>query len=148
MARTHSDGDWPHGNEFTATLEALETPQTFVSDGCLVDQGTDGTDMDIRVNSGTVIIDDAEVSVSEQTLTVAAADANDRRYDVVSVDSNGTASLAQGTASSEPTAEDTPSGEIYLAIVQVDAGTDRITDSDLKDGRVFANDRRFSFINP
>lgn len=76
---------------------------SYVASGCSPSKGANALEVDVA--SGTINVDNSEVSVSSQTVTLASGDA-DPRKDIVYLDSTGTANVAAGTA-----APAKPSGE-------------------------------------
>lgn len=132
--REHTDGDFPFANDFNALVRDALGGGTQVESGCAVsDGGTDDTS--VEVASGAVVIDGTEYSISNQTVNLASADPDQSRYDLVVADSSGAKSVT-GTASSTPKSPSIPSGSVLLAIVEMSADSDGVTDSNIHDARV------------
>lgn len=70
--------------------------RTGVVDGCTVSRTTSSTSIDFDVASGTVQIDGASVSVTTQTVTLAANPSQYPRRDVIWVDATDTAQVRAG----------------------------------------------------
>lgn len=132
--REHADGDFPFANDFNALVRDALEGSTQVESGCAVsDGGTD--DMSVSVASGSVVIDGAEYSISSQSVSLASADADYPRYDLIIADSSGATDVT-GTASSTPKAPSIPSKSVLLAIVEVPEGVSGVTDAEINDARV------------
>lgn len=129
--REFIDGDFPFANEINALVR--DGPDgTYVDSGCSVSDG--GTnDMTVDVASGTVYVNDSAISVSAQTVTLNAADSF-KRYDLIVVDSTGTASKVTGTQ--EKVAPSIPTDNALLATIEVPAGAAGVTNENILDGRV------------
>jgi hypothetical protein len=136
LSREHSDGDFPFAHEFNASLDAHQG--IGVLNGCSVDEGVSGADMEIRVNAGTVTSNAfGDVAVAEQTPTVTAAHASLPRYDVVTVDpETGSVTITAGTPQATPAAPARPAGDVILAVVAVAAAVTSITNADIVDARI------------
>jgi hypothetical protein len=109
-----------------------------VVSGCTPSKGSGDWDVDIA--SGEVVVGGTQVSVSADTVTLSPSDSDDR-VDLVHVDSSGTVSSTEGTAATNPTAPDIPSGEVLLATVLVEGGA-----SDLSSAGSSINDYRTIYV--
>lgn len=67
-------------------------------DGCGVILGGSTTDIELNVESGTVLHDESIVSVNSQTVTLGDGDPQHPRKDIVWIDSEGTAKVRAGVA--------------------------------------------------
>lgn len=113
-----------------------------VVDGCDLTPGTD--DWDVDVGSGELFVDGGFVAVESQTVTVSTADADDR-IDLVTIDTDGSASVTEGSPAStagQPIAPDMPDGEVLAGLVYVRGGSDEVLDGDLYDYRTAIADPR------
>lgn len=104
------------------------------------DVTADGTDMVITVASGSLLFDNIYVPVSAQTVTLAAGDLTNARYDLIGIDSSGVIHAVAGTPDPNPVYPDTipPStntGYIWLGAVEVDAAVTAITSGKVTDLR-------------
>ncbi|NEU57110.1 hypothetical protein [Halorussus sp. MSC15.2] len=136
--REHTDGDFPFANDFNALVRDALEGGTQVESGCGVSDG--GTqDMNVEVASGSVVIDGTEHSISSQSVSLASADSDNPRYDLVVADSSG-AKAVTGTASATPKAPSIPSKSVLLAIVEVPAGASGATDGEISDARVILHE--------
>ena len=128
-------------NQLAAGLDG-----TYWSSG--VDASPGANALEVDLTSGTVYVQTASVSVSGQTVTLAAADA-DPRKDVIYIDDAGDAQVLTGVAAAplpegevrsdtyvpEPPSMDGVTG-VAVAEVWVPGGASDITSSDIRDRRL------------
>ncbi|MEA3324262.1 MAG: hypothetical protein U9Q37_03870 [Euryarchaeota archaeon] len=115
-----------------------------VLDGLAVSQRSAGATMGVDVASGNAFIDDAKYyEASTVQLSIDAAHATLYRKDLITYDpTTSNPVVTKGTDHAGGTSDpiyppDIPSGDILLAIVDVDANTSTIVDADIHDGRIF-----------
>jgi hypothetical protein len=109
-----------------------------IESGCAVTaQGT--PNMTVQVASGTVhIASRGSITVAAvSSLSIAAADANNPRTDLVTVNTSGTVSVTTGTAAGTPVFPVIPANSVVLAAVFVSAGATSITNANIIDKRLF-----------
>lgn len=103
--------------------------------GCGLSKGT--ADWAVDVASGTALVNDSSVSVSSTTKNLtdpgsdADLDSGEFRVDLLTVASNGTVSVTEGTAAAKPTEEDIPAGETLLGYVLVSGDASALTSGDV-----------------
>jgi len=135
--RDFQDGDFPFANDFNGVVDAQDGTGIKSASDCKVTDGG-STDLDIQVAAGTPLVGGKSVSVSQQTLTLSAADSANPRYDTIEVDSAGTAHVLEGTPASSPVAPTRTKGRAVLAMVRVGAGVAGVSNVNISDARVEA----------
>lgn len=107
-----------------------------VLSGCAVSaQGS--PDMTVAVAAGVVRVSDTYVEVAAGNVTITTADATNPRIDLVSVSSDGTKTVTDGTAAANPKAPACPADSVPLAMVFVPANDTAIASNQITDKRVF-----------
>lgn len=108
-----------------------------VVSGCAVTaQAT--PDMTVAVASGRVVAGALPgVAVTAGNLTIAAADATNPRFDLISVNSSGVKAVIAGTASTNPVFPLIPASTVILAAIYIPAGDTAINANQIRDKRVF-----------
>ncbi|MEA3324405.1 MAG: hypothetical protein U9Q37_04615 [Euryarchaeota archaeon] len=113
-----------------------------VLDGLAVSQRSAGATMGVDVASGNAFIGDTKYNeASTVQLSIDAAHATLYRKDLITYDpTTGNPLVTKGTNHAGGTSDpiyppDIPSGDILLAIVDVDANTSTIVDADIHDAR-------------
>lgn len=138
--------------------QALDAKQHYdhftgnaIVSGVAPSAGSTGLEVDIA--SGTAIVNGSETSVSSQTVTLNTADSTNPRKDVITIDSNGNATIYTGTAESrkpeqnatkfdlQRPAPDDLNGvnEAVVAEVFVAEGATTLGSSDVRDRRNIAS---------
>ena len=132
---TFSDQSEP--DPLDAEILLLGFRQTGVVSGCDVTQSS-GSEMEIDVASGEVLIAGASTTVSAQPdRTIATADGTNPRFDLVTINSSGTVVVTTGTPAVQPVSPDMPDAtSVPLAYVYVPASDTTITDNQIHDKRV------------
>jgi len=105
----------------------------YIDNGCNPSKGTG--DFDINIASGDVYVAGGLASVSSQTVTLSSSSSDDR-VDLVTIDSNGTASVTQGAAATDPNAPSIPTDEVLVAAGHVRGSSSSLSSSDILDYRV------------
>lgn len=95
-----------------------------------------GSDLNVTIAAGVVIIGGKEVAVSGGNVTIGTAHATLNRYDLITVNSSGTKAVTAGTAASNPVFPAVPAGSVCLYAVWVPATDTAITSGQLVDKRV------------
>jgi len=115
----------------------------FVSSGCAVTEKSTGANMSVDVSTGTVYFGSEAVDVAGTNVVIAAASVTDKRIDLVVVNSSGTVSVLDGTATADPTDPRPPTFDIdtyvLLARVDVDISETAIEESHITDLRIIDN---------
>lgn len=108
-----------------------------VVSGCAVTaQAT--PDMTVAVASGRIVAGALPgVDVTAGNLTIAAANATNPRFDLISVNSSGVKAVIAGTASTNPVFPAIPAATVILAAVYVPANDTAINANQIRDKRVF-----------
>ena len=136
-------------NAENRTFEALQG--NYVDNG--VEVSTDGTDMTLDVDSGTVVQSNEEHGIGATTVTVPDNNEDNPRKDIVYVDGTQSVEVATGAAAAPSpalenvdnvfdTAEPSPPSlvnsddVVVLAEVWVESGATEITSEDLEDRRL------------
>ena len=132
---TFSDQSEP--DPLDAEILLLGFRQTGVVSGCDVTQSS-GSEMEIDVASGEVLIAGASTTVSAQPdRTIATADGTNPRFDLVTINSSGTVVVTTGTPAVQPQSPDMPDAtSVPLAYVYVPASDTTITDNQIHNKRV------------
>jgi len=106
-----------------------------VISGCEVtEQGT--PDQTVAVASGKILIGGLYYDVSADTvLNLSAADGSNPRWDLISVDSNDTLTVTDGTAASSPVVPTLPNDEASLAVIYRAANDNVINEVNITDSR-------------
>ena len=117
-----------------------------VISGCEVtEQGT--PDQTVAVASGKILIGGLYYDVSaDAVLNLSAADGSDPRWDLISVDSNDTLTVTDGTAAANPSVPTLPTDETPLATIYRAANDDIINEVDIKDCRRLI-DTKYTYTN-
>lgn len=108
-----------------------------IENGCSVSKGTGDWDSD--VTAGDIVIGGEDVAISSGTVTHTAPandadmDAGESRIDLVTADATDTLAITEGTAASNPTTPDIPSGEVVLGFWHIEEGDATLADADLFD---------------
>lgn len=139
MVLIWDEDNYPHHPEMN---NITRQNKYSVKDGCLVEEQTI-PDMTVKVNSGTVIFNGNEVSVTTGNLTIDAADPTFNRYDIIVVNGSGTKSVIKGTNQSGDDVTTVLIPPVYdtdtfyaLALVYVGAGETAIETANIRDLRV------------
>lgn len=90
-------------------------------------------DLNLDVSLGVIEIGGVRASFAATQVTIAAADATNPRYDLVTVDSSGAVSVVAGTPAADPKIPTTTN--VVLAVVKVPATDTAITDDQVRDIR-------------
>jgi len=143
-----NDGD---GQQALDVNQLIRRLQYAVKNGCAISPGTN--DLTVQVAAGAAVFDGSAISVSAQNnVSLAAADPDDPRKDVVYLDGNGTLRVATGIpepaqpsdqirrATYRPAPPDLSATDaVVLAEVWVPAGANDIVADDISDRRLFAD---------
>jgi hypothetical protein len=98
-----------------------------------LDASTSTNNFDVDVSSGDILLNQSVVSASSTTVTHSSSDPEDR-IDLITVDSNGTISITQGSPAStsgEPVAPDIPTDEVLASLIYVRGGSSEILSGDI-----------------
>jgi len=115
---------------FASDIDGLV--DALAGDGVLAGMGVSpqgSPDMTVAVAAGQARIGGYFPYVSDQNITIAAADSTNPRFDLVVCDYNGTVSRVGGTAAALPVVPDLPANSISLAKVYVPAAATSITNA-------------------
>ncbi|MFC7196962.1 hypothetical protein ACFQL4_23740 [Halosimplex aquaticum] len=97
-------------------------------------------DMSVSVVDGDVFVDGTEVPVTAQSVILADADPDHARYDIVVAERDGSVSAVSGQPSATPETPSIPPNAVLLAITEVPANANGVSDSEIHDARaVLAN---------
>lgn len=110
------------------------TGMTGVISGCAAT--VTGSDLNITIAAGVVIIGGKEVAVSSGAVAVTA-DGSLARYTLITVNSSGTKAATAGTPATNPLFPDVPAGSVALHAVYIPAGDTAIGSTQIIDKRVF-----------
>jgi len=126
---------WQTGQRlFAPGISALISSEDGVIDGGAVSpQSTPDMTVDVAACRGLVagrVIDSAAA-----TLTIAAADATDERFDLIVTSSQDGAEVVTGTAGTDATPPAVPTGHLLLAIIEVPASASSISATEIRDRR-------------
>jgi len=108
-----------------------------------LDASTSTNNFDVDVSSGDILLNQSVVSASSSTVTHSSSDPEDR-IDLITVDSNGTISITEGSpaaTSGEPVSPDIPTDEILASLIYVRGGS-----SEILSGDIF-NDYKTTIVN-
>jgi len=95
-------------------------------------------DMSVLVTAGSCIVNGSEITKSSSTnVALDAADPNNPRWDIITINDAGTIAATAGTPAANPVPPDIPANNILLALVYVGAGVTAIYNSNIYDRRVF-----------
>lgn len=109
------------------------TGLTGVISGCAAT--VTGTDMNVTIAAGVVIIAGKEVAVSGGAVAVTA-DGSNPRYTLITVNSSGTKAATAGTPATNPVFPDVPAGSVALHAVYIPAGDTAIGSTQIVDKRL------------
>jgi hypothetical protein len=96
--------------------------------------------MTVAVATGTAVVGGTDVAISPGNVTIGAAHATNKRFDLVTVNASGTKAVTAGTAAASPLPPAAPAGTVVLAKVFVPAAVTAITSSHIQDMRVLLRD--------
>lgn len=117
-------------HEFDVQALAAGFNLTGVLSGCAVTaQGT--PDQTVAVAAGVVIIEGKRVAVTAGNVSMAAADATNPRYDLVTVDKSGVKGKVDGTAAANPKKPDYPDDKVVLAEIRRAANDNAIASGEI-----------------
>ena len=128
--------DWEHV-DIAAFIAAIK--RCGVISGLATSESTTPA-MTVLVSSGVCIEDETEYTESSgQNLNISNGDTTHPRKDIIVYDTSaGNPIVVEGTPAAAPVPPDIPSGDVYLALVHVDANeTTSILNADIDDGRVY-----------
>jgi uncharacterized Zn-binding protein involved in type VI secretion len=109
-----------------------------VKTGCAVSaQGT--PDMTVAVAVGTVYVGGRPIAVTAGNVTITTADPTNARFDLITVDVNGSKAAVAGSAASNPVFPAIPAARVVLAAVYLPAGDTAINSNQIIDKRVLLN---------
>lgn len=131
-----NDMDWEHVD--VAAVAAAIIRNGVIS-GLAVSESA-APAMSVLVASGSCIESETTYTESSgQNLNISNGDATHPRKDIIVYDTTaGNPAVVEGTPSAAPITPDIPAGDIYLAMVHVDANeTTSILDADIDDGRCY-----------
>jgi hypothetical protein len=101
--------------------------------------------MTVKSSSGSIRYDGAAVSVAAvDPITISASHPTLDRFDIIHCTSGGSVQVLTGTAAATPKPPSLPSTSILIAIIVVGDGVTSITNSDIKDRRLFVGDHAVS----
>lgn len=147
-----SDNPFTDGQQFSAArLNSMYNAHQ--NNGVLtgLDASTSTNSFDVAVSSGEVFLNGNVVSASSTTVTHSTSDPEDR-IDLITVNSNGTISITQGSpaaTSGEPVAPDIPADEVLAVLVYVRGGSAEILSGDIfNDYKVTLGDTPPTLISP
>jgi microcystin-dependent protein len=129
-----SENPFTDGQQFSAArLNSMYNAhqQNGVLNG--LDASTSTNNFDVDVASGDIILNGSVVSASSTTVSHASSDPEDR-IDLITVNSNGTISITQGSpaaTSGEPVAPDIPTDEVLASLIYVRGGSSEILSGDI-----------------
>lgn len=104
-------------------------------------------DMNVDLNPGQVRSAGTLVVTNGGTLTVAAADSTNPRFDLVLyLPETGAIEVVTGTPAVKPKTGDINPGEVYIAQIYVPAGATAITNSLIVDKRCILSDQRWEVL--
>lgn len=129
----------PDTADFEILLRAYQG--TAVLSGCAVSESSPAA-QEVDVASGVVILAWEKITVSAQAdKAVTAADGSNPRFDIISINSSGTAVVTAGTAAAQPEAPTIPASSVPLAFLYVPASDNTHADNQIVDKRVIVADR-------
>lgn len=132
---TFNDQAEPDSVDFEILLLGFQ--QTGVVSGCEVTESS-GSEMEIDVASGEVLLAGSGISVSAQAdETIATADGTNPRVDLVTINSGGSVVVTTGTPAENASSPGIPANSVPLAFVYVPASDTTITDNQINNKRVF-----------
>jgi microcystin-dependent protein len=98
-----------------------------------LDASTSTNNFDVDVSSGDILLNQSVVSASSTTVTHSSSDPEDR-IDLITVDSNGTISITEGSpaaTSGEPVSPDIPTDKVLASLIYVRGGSSEILPGDI-----------------
>lgn len=137
--------DTLESNGSSILMDGTDPPTTSAGKGYVVGSGNEGlvqaqnqANMSVKVATGGTAYNSLGqkiVFAANLTITVAAADATNARWDIVVVKSDGTVGIRQGTPAGSPADPTLTSGDVVLARVTVDANAANIASNKIADLR-------------
>ncbi len=129
----------PDTADFEILLRAYQG--TGVLSGCAVTESSPAA-QEVDIASGVVVLAWEKITVSAQAdKAVSAADGTNPRFDIISINSSGTAVVTAGTPAAQPEAPTIPASSVPLAFLYVPASDNTHADNQIVDKRVIVADR-------
>jgi len=132
--RTIQDGDNLFGADWMNLIQSQQ--REMIRSGCGM---TVGGALDVDIAPGNALFRNTEVVVGVINLVHDAEAVFDNRYDLITVDNAGVASITKGLA--ENIAPDIPAGEILIGVVRIRKDIAVLIASDLNDARIIVDFR-------
>jgi hypothetical protein len=129
----------PDTVDFEALLAAYRG--TGVLSGCLVSESSPAA-QEVDIASGVVLLAWEKITVSAQAdKAVTAANGSNPRFDLVTVNSSGTAIVTAGTAAAQPVLPGIPASSVLIAGLYIPTSDNVHQDAQLNDKRILIADR-------
>lgn len=129
----------PDTVDFEALLAAYLG--TGVLSGCAVTESSPAAQT-VDIASGTVLLAWEKISVSAQAdKAVSAANGSNPRFDLITINSSGTAIVTAGTAAAQPVLPAIPASSVLIAGLYIPTSDNTHQDAQLNDKRISIADR-------
>lgn len=137
---TVADGDQLNDGYFNGIYNAIKEVfdakygDSVISDCEITEQTV--PDQTVQMSSGKVLVNGIYFDISaDASISLSAADGSNPRYDLISVASDGTVTVTDGTAAASPAMPTLPTDEVPLAYVYRAASDNTIETADITDCR-------------
>jgi hypothetical protein len=144
----HADQAEPDSVDWEIKILAFQ--RTGVKSGCAVTESSPAAQT-VDIAAGEVLLSGEHITVSAQAdKAVTAADGSNPRFDLISINSSGTAVVTAGTAASQPVYPDIPASSVPLAVLYVPASDNTHANNQITDKRILLDDSRvdYSYVDP